>query len=261
MKGISIAVIAVFLGAFLMAPFFSGDAAEALTIKANHDHIDIDFFYNGSTVSVKGNSGKGADVVVVIASAEQHPQSLRRKGHVGGVLWMNVGGVTFDNVPGLYIVRSTRDIDSILEPGVRDSYAIGYPAVMKKAGVSGVDDREKDRWAAEFIKFKEASHLYSASAGTVTTEEAGGDQSYSVHVDWPYQAQPGDYVVTVYEVKDGKIVDTATANVVVEQTGLVKTLADMARNNGALYGIVAILIALGAGFGVGMIFRKGGGAH
>jgi uncharacterized protein (TIGR02186 family) len=261
MKSISIAIIAVFLGAFLMAPFFAGDAAEALTIKANHDHINIDSFYNGSTVSVKGNASKGTDVVVAITSAEQHPQSLRRKGHVGGILWMNVGGVTFEGVPGLYIVHSTRAIDSILEPGARDSYGIGYPALIKRAGVSGVDDAEKERWFAEFIKFKEASHLYSAAAGTVTTQESDGDQSYALHVDWPYQAQPGDYVVTVYEVKEGKVVDTAKANVVVEQVGLVKTLAEMARKNGALYGIVAILIALGAGFGVGLIFRKGGGAH
>ena len=40
-----------------------------------------------------------------------------------------------------------------------------------------------------------------------------------------------------------------------------KTLADMAKNNGAIYGIISIVIALAAGFGVGMIFRKGGGAH
>jgi hypothetical protein len=35
----------------------------------------------------------------------------------------------------------------------------------------------------------------------------------------------------------------------------------MAKKNGALYGVISILSALGAGFGVGLIFRKGGGAH
>jgi uncharacterized protein (TIGR02186 family) len=261
MKSTSMVIIAVFLAAFLMAPLFGGDAAEALTVKANHDHINIDFFYNGSTVSVKGKAGKGTDLVVTMASAEQHRQSLRRKGHVGGILWMNVGDVTFEGVPGLYVVRSTRDIEAILEPGLRDSYAIGYPALMRRAEISGVDDGEKERWFGEFIKFKEASHLYSAATGTITTEESDGQRSYALYVDWPYQAQPGDYVVTVHEVKDGKVVDTAKAKVVVEQVGLVKALAGMARKNGALYGALAILIALGAGFGVGMVFRKGGGSH
>jgi uncharacterized membrane-anchored protein YitT (DUF2179 family) len=32
----------------------------------------------------------------------------------------------------------------------------------------------------------------------------------------------------------------------------------MAKNNGTLYGIISIVVAVLAGFGVGMIFRKGG---
>jgi hypothetical protein len=35
----------------------------------------------------------------------------------------------------------------------------------------------------------------------------------------------------------------------------------MAKNNAAFYGILSVGIALGAGFGVGMVFRKGGGSH
>ena len=48
---------------------------------------------------------------------------------------------------------------------------------------------------------------------------------------------------------------------IVEQVGIVKTLANMAKNNGALYGAISIVVALIAGFGVGIIFRKGGGGH
>jgi hypothetical protein len=57
------------------------------------------------------------------------------------------------------------------------------------------------------------------------------------------------------------VVETAETHVFVEQVGMVKYLAGMAKNNGALYGVVSILAALAAGFGVGMVFRKGGGAH
>jgi uncharacterized protein (TIGR02186 family) len=261
MKGSFIAIIAIFLSACLAVFFFAGDTAEALTIKVNHDHVKIDFFYNGSTVSVKGIAGKDTDLVVTIASAEQHRQTLRQKGHVGGILWMNVGEVTFGNVPDLYIANSTRDIDAILESEMKEAFGIGYPAIIKKADVLGVENREKERLLSEFIKFKEASYLYSATAGSISMKEADGDRAYSLYADWPYQAGPGDYVVTVYEVKDGKVVDTAKASLFVEQVGLVKTLADMARNNGAMYGIVAVLIALSTGFGVGIVFKKSGGAH
>ena len=78
--------------------------------------------------------------------------------------------------------------------------------------------------------------------------------------DWPYQAQPGEYLVTVYAVKDGRVVESANSKVLVEQAGAVKYLATMAKNNGAMYGIISIVIALASGFGIGIIF-KGGGSH
>ena len=62
-------------------------------------------------------------------------------------------------------------------------------------------------------------------------------------------------------MKDKHIIEKAETRVVVEQVGIIKMLSGMAANNGAMYGIISIIIALGAGFGVGMVFRKGGGAH
>ena len=66
------------------------DAFAMLTAKANHDHITVDFFYHGSTVSVKGESDPGVDLVIKITSPEGH-QVLKQKGKVAGTLWMNVG--------------------------------------------------------------------------------------------------------------------------------------------------------------------------
>jgi len=47
----------------------------------------------------------------------------------------------------------------------------------------------------------------------------------------------------------------------VEQVGIVKTLATMAKTNAAVYGLLSVGIALCAGIGVGLVFRKGGGSH
>jgi hypothetical protein len=47
----------------------------------------------------------------------------------------------------------------------------------------------------------------------------------------------------------------------VELTGIVALLAKMSADNRTLYGIISIVVAVGAGFGVGMIFKKGGGSH
>ena len=240
---------------------FTTNASADLTIKANHDHIKIDAFYHGSTVSVRGEADSGTDIVVKITSPNGH-QFLKKKGKAGGFLWMNVGDLNLDNTPNLYFLHSTAKLDNILGQEELDKYVLGYPSVKTHADIKPVsDETEKTKWFDEFIKFKESTNLYKTSSGDITITEEGGKQKYYILCDWPYQALPGDYLVTVYAVKDNKVIETADQKVLVEKVGAVKMLSNMANNQGALYGILAILAALGSGFGVGIIFGKDGGAH
>ena len=252
-------LIALFV---LLGLIISGAPASAeLTAIANHDHISIDFFYHGSNVSVRGVSDPGADLIIKISAPDGH-QALRQKGKVGGLLWMNVGTIDFEQVPALYFVTSSKKVDDILSKEEMAKYVIGYEALEKHVGLKPVKDEvEKSRWFNEFLKYKENSKLYSSASENITFSQKDGKQNYYTLFEWPYQAAPGDYTVTVYAVKNNKVVEKAEQKIVVAQAGVVKQLAGMAKNNASVYGILSILAALGAGFGVGLIFRKGGGAH
>jgi len=240
----------------------SNNAFAMLTAKANHDHITIDFFYHGSTVSVRGISDPGVDLVIKLTSPEGD-QELKQKGKVAGVLWMNVGKMKFEKTPNFYEVFSTKKVEEILSREEMEKYVIGYSALAKHVDITPVaNEEEKEKWFGEFVKFKEASKVYTTSFGNIkTTMNADGKQEYYILTDWPYQAQPGDYLVSVYAVKDNKVIEQAQSKVNVEQVGMVKTLATMAKNSPAVYGFLAIGVALGAGVGVSMVFRKGGGSH
>lgn len=245
----------------LMLFVIGGTASAELTVTANHDHIKIDFFYHGSSVSIRGISDPGTDLIVKITSPEGY-QMLKKKGKVAGFLWMNVGDLKFENVPDLYSVHSTKKLDELLISEELDRYVIGYPALGKHIEITPVANaEEKEKWFNEFLKFKQDANLYAKSEGKISVNQQDGKQNYYVLLDWPYQAAPGNYTVTVYAVKDKKVIDKAETKVFVEQVGLVETLSTMAKKNAALYGFISIVAALGAGFGVGMVFRKGGGAH
>jgi len=260
MKSLKTAIIAsLFVIAGLTFPV--GGAQASLTARANHDHIKIDFFYNGSEVSVRGIQDPGVDLIVKLTSPDSN-QDLKKKGKVSGFLWMNVGEIKFDNVPNLYFAQSSKKVDEILSKDEQDKYLVGYEALAKRAGVSPVaSPEEKAKWFDEFVKLKESNKLYFVTDGGFTTNPDEPGKGYYMKFQWPYQAPPGDYLVTVYAVKGGKVIEQATSKVNVEQVGAVKTLADMARKNGAIYGGLSVLVAILAGFGVGLVFGKGGGAH
>jgi uncharacterized protein (TIGR02186 family) len=253
--------ILIFVAAVSLA-LYGGTASAMLTAKANHDHISIDFFYHGGSVSVKGLSDAGRDLVVKIASPEGH-QVLKRKGKVGGVLWMNVGTLSFEKTPNFYEIFSTGRIDDILSKDEQRKHLIGYGALERHIELKGIENEaERSEWFGQFVKYKEATKLYAEKESVVETKRLpDGHEEYFVLTQWPYQAAPGAYTVTVYAVKNGKVVEQAESQVTVAQVGMVKSLATMAKNKAAIYGFLSIGIALGAGFGVGMIFRKGGGAH
>lgn len=236
-------------------------ASAELSMKANHDHIKIDFFYHGSTVSVAGEADAGTDLIIKIASPEGH-EVLKEKGKVAGFLWMNTGTLNFEKTPNLYSIYSTKNIDDILSTDDMDKYVIGYPALGRHVEIAPISNEdERSKWFSEFVKYKESSNLYKTSSGKILISDKDGRQAYYILTAWPYQAPPGDYVVTVYAVKDNKVIETKEAHVLVEQVGIIKTLAGMAKNNAVLYGVISILAALSAGFGVGLIFKKSGGAH
>ena len=255
-------VLLLILESFILNFQFAGTAAAMLTAKANHDHITIDFFYHGSTVGVKGVSDAGRDLVIKITSPEGQ-QVMKKKGKVAGALWMNVGTLTFEKTPNLYEMFSTKRVEDILTREERERYTLGYEALAGHVDVSPVDTAsEKTQWFGEFVKFKEASNLYKSDFGTIEMKDLpDGHQEYYILTQWPYQAAPGEYTVSVYAVKNGTVVEQAESHVKVEQVGMVKTLATMAKDSAALYGFLSIGVALSAGFGVGLVFRKGGGSH
>ncbi len=251
-------VLAFFLAAGGILP--SSTAQAQLSAAANHGNIKIGFFYHGDAISVSGVSDPGAELIVKMSSPETH-QTLRKKGKTAGVLWMNAGTLAFAHVPNVYYMKCSSRPEGLLSRQDLCKNMIGYQAMEDHAEVKPMADGQKHRWFSEFLKYKESCRLYRVSDEGVRRMPGGGRQAYQAVFEWPYQAPPGDYQVTVYAVKAGSIIDQATCSVHAETAGLARRLTELAMKHGAIYGALSVLIAIAAGFAVGLIFGKGGGAH
>jgi uncharacterized protein (TIGR02186 family) len=256
-------VILLIFGVLISNLALSGDASALVTVKTSDDHVKIDSFYHGSTVNISGLTNPAdADVVIKVSSPEG-TQILRKKVKAAGLFWMNGGELKFEHSPSVYLLYSTGKLDDILSQEDRDRYVIGYPALSRHVDITPVANQDEETtFFNQFVNFKEASHLYSVSPQKFSRTVKNGKQAYSIQLNWPYEAPPDNYLVTVYEIKNKKVIDKAESHIVVKQVGAVKTLYNMARNNGALYGVLAVMAALTAGFIVAVVFpKKAKGAH
>ncbi len=245
------------MAVFCLGTFLSSQAL-ALTCKVTPGKIPISLGYHGTKVTINGEGLNTEDVIIQIYSppSEEH---LKYKGKAGGIFWMKLGTMVFENVPKVYLVYSTKDTHELLSPETCEELSIGFDSLKKKAVIkSKLKNLDRDKWLKEFMKFKKVEHLYLEQSGIVTVDPA--THTYRVEIDWPFEAPPGEYIVEVFAIKDGKVMDKAQAKIRDERVGIEELLSHMAFEKPAVYGIIAIVVAIIAGFGVGMVF-KGGGGH
>ena len=248
---------------FLVTLIILGAAASAeavVSCEVEPNYGPITFFYNGTTIKLYGHADKNVQFVILIQD-EAHKITLRRKGKVKGLFWMNVGEITYEPVPMVYMVFTPKPVSELVEASERAKYGIGYDSLAAKVRIEPDPGPERERWFREFIKFKEKGRLYREIIGSIKVESGDLTSGYSLQVNWPYQAPPGTYTVRVFAVQDGKVVDSCEKQIKVEKVGLLKTISDLAFEKAPLYGIIAIVIAVAAGIGVGVIFGGKGGAH
>ena len=252
--------IAVVMALFGLATL-SVPAAQALTCSVTPDNIPITFTYHGAQLAITGQSASTDDLVVTITS-EPVDTALKYKEKVGGLVWMKKGSLEFKDAPRVYLLHSTADLSRILDSAELNKNLLGFDALRGHIRIEDSAGNPADgKWFDEYLKFKKQENVYDMQEGTVVRQHGVDGNTYKVDVAWPYQAPPGIYTVDVLAVRDGKVVDRASTHLEVKSTWMVAALSKMAFDQAGLYGIMAVIIALLAGLGVGAIFKKGGGSH
>ena len=252
--------------AIVLPLVFSAQAARAgspepseqrATIRVEPREIRVGMFYRGTKVHVDGTAPAGYRVALVCVGHEGKVE-LKRKGKVGGVLWMNVGDVTFEHVPSVYLAVTDQDGADLhgrpVPAGVR--LGLGYGGL--EAQVLPAQGDENMHWLfREFIKLKENEQVYSVRNGPVRSSPT----SVSADFFWPASVPAGTYEVQVlgYRGDTGELL--ASETLTVKRVGLADLISSMAQRHGLIYGILSILFAIAMGFSTGLIFRMASKGH
>lgn len=233
-------------------------ASEALSL--NPGTVEIGITYGGKTVAVTGRVPSGEECMIRVVGQE-HPLHLKEKGKVWGILWMNVASLSYEEVPDLYFVRSSSPLSELTSSETLDTLMVGYEALKHHAAPE--TGSEENRLFGEMIKLKEHEGLYSVMENTITrTPGQDGMDTVEATLDFPPKAPVGDYEVELVSFKNGKQDRMETATITLARSPFITWMSSLAVNKGLLYGIFAVIIALGSGLLTGVIFGMGGkGGH
>ena len=225
-------------------------AESPLAIDLAQDHVDITLGFNGADLVLFGTRKREGDVAVVIRGPEV-PAVVRRKGQVFGV-WMNTRAVTFRNVPAYYDLALSRNEVEIDAPqALRDN----------RIGLNTLDFRPDTRQDKEIVDaFQEALIRNRQVQGYFPLEPRRINfmSSDFFRADFwvPPNVPTGDYIVQTYLINDGEILDRRETRLRVAQVGFNAQVFAFARQHGFLYGVMAVLLAITAGWASYAFLRK-----
>jgi uncharacterized protein (TIGR02186 family) len=240
----------------LLAPLVllgAGPAVAQSIIADVDDHlVEITTDFAGQDILVFGAIDAPGDVVLVMRGPLTQVQ-VHEKARFAGI-WVNAETVAFANVPALYGVAASRNLFEILPPDALDRYELGVGRVKLNA-IDG--EAGSAPFKAALVQQKKRHGLYADRVGRVTFI---GSTLFRANLHLPSNVPTGTYLIDVYLVRDGRIVDAQNMPLIISKVGFGADLYKYAHANSIgtrlSYGIVAVLVALLTGWLAHLTFRK-----
>ena len=229
---------------------------ERVVAALSHNQVSITTTYSGSEIFVFGAVKRSRparetrpDVIVTI-SGPSAPVTVRRKDRNVGI-WANRESTVVDAAPAFYAVAATGPLDEIVSATEDLRHRISLGRQVRSIGAaSDVDDPELFREAV--IRLMHRRGLYVEAPIEVDVIE---DTLFATHVALPANIVEGDYVARVFLLHDRQVLDLHESIVGVRKVGLERWLYALSREMPLAYGLLALAVALAAGWGASEAFR------
>lgn len=207
--------------------------------------------FAGTDVLLFGAIDEPGDVVVIVWGPPQEVV-MHRKSKIAGI-WINTAAMTFDRVPSFYSVASSRMLDEVASDVVLSRLEIGVERLNLPLPPAKASPNIARNWRDALIRNKQRLGHYGKDVGQVIFL---GESLFRTLVEFPANVPTGTYQIEVYLLRDGRVVSAQTTPLIVGKIGVEAEVFDFAHNYSALYGLIAILVALVAGWLAHVAFRR-----
>ncbi|WP_425405773.1 TIGR02186 family protein [Hwanghaeella sp.] len=241
----------VLLSAIALALAVAGKARAEPLIADLSDHlVAITTGFTGTELLLFGSIEEDGDVIVVVHGPPTDV-TVRRKERVAGI-WMNRDSMTFEETPSFYYVAMTQGATEGLPMPVLHRHQIGAQNV-RMIPPEGADPAEVENFRTSLIRNQQAHGLYSTVPGTI---QKRGQRLFRTSVHFPANVPIGTYVIETLLARNGEIQSGQTTPLFVSKVGAGAQIFRIANAYPALHGILAIVVAMAAGFAANWVFRK-----
>jgi len=242
---------ALLLAGWIAAALSGRAAAQELTVDLSEDVVRITTGFAGARLLLFGAiEAPGAEIAVAVRGPSGG-EVVRRKERVVGI-WLNRAEATFFNVPAFYGLAASKPLEEVLTPRRRRDFQLGAENLVL-VSKSGPQPGDVQAFREALVRNKQASGLYAIRAEPVRFV---GQRLFRTEIALPANVPIGTYSVDVYLIRGGDVATVRSTRLQVRKSGFETSMYKLAQDFSALYGALAILIAVMAGWLANLPFRK-----
>ncbi|WP_341702665.1 TIGR02186 family protein [Ferrovibrio sp.] len=212
--------------------------------------IAITSSFTGTDLLLFGAIDEPGDIVVVVRGPTS-AAVVRRKEPIAG-LWLTRRSASFDGVPGFYVVTSSRPLAEIAPSTLLSRLQIGIDSLRFRFTGSGIIEDLPD-FRDALIRQKRREGLYQQSVGDV---DFLGPKLFRTAISFPATAPVGTYQAEVYLIRDERIIAAQSTPLFIDKQGFEQEVYEFSRAEPAVYGLIAVLVAMLSGWLAAVVFRK-----
>jgi uncharacterized protein (TIGR02186 family) len=233
--------------------------AQRLVASTSDPEVSIDSTFAGEKITLFGaiepkrdetEIPAGTYDIVIAISGPAADRVARLKEQMLGV-WLNREQVLFKGFPTFFWVISSAPLDQIAAAETLAAQMLTFDAQTRRAAGDGEPMAEE--FGAELIRLMRSRGLFGV-------EERGvqflSDRFYTARIDLPAFVPNGNFLARTLLFRDGEVVAARSDGFTVRTAGIERFVADAARDQSFVYGLVCVLLALGTGWLGGVAFRR-----
>jgi len=242
---------------FLLLVGLPAQAAEIIG-GLSQNRVQLTMNFAGSEILIFGAIRRDApryeaeppfDIIITIEGPSQPVVVWRKDRRMG--IWVNVDSVQLSSVPSFYAVATTGPLDQILDPAEDARHRISPRYAIRAEQATG-DVLDHEAFSQALVRLRNEAEQFQRLERWIYLDR---ETLFRVAVRLPANLTEGAYTVRMYLVRSGGVVHQYRNAIFVRKEGLERWLHTLAYDQPLGYGLLAIVIAVVAGWGASAIFR------
>ena len=232
--------------------FFTAFAKDNLVTDLSESTVEISSTFSGADILLFGAyDGQKNDDIIVVVSGQKGNIKVDKKEKKFGI-WMITKSIKFLNIPKYYYIASNRKIKEITNKTEIKKRKLDLNSFELKNDKIDYKNLDK-KWYEALKRNMKKKQFWKIEENSIKLNK---NTLFRKTLSLPSNVSTGMYNVKILHYRKGNLISQEESKIKIDKTGISANIYNVAQNFSAIYGIIAVIVALFFGWFTNFIFRR-----